>query len=230
MLFIVVNSIIKLSFWKLWQATVFGLICGIFIIVACRYAILQSKTQLADYLRNIKVMQDIAVLVTVDSAVCFAFCFTASKELFGEKVKRWVLLLCWWYPGLLLFPALFCILTQMIFTFSGTDFKFISYILASTFFVVLPALSRFIRYLYPEKELQLEVHFLVSFFVCVIGLITTVNGNVTYKAISEPLHVEALLLFLVLFVILFLTGFFRNKVKWKIHKNQELKNSKLKWK
>ncbi|KAA6344103.1 hypothetical protein EZS27_008258 [termite gut metagenome] len=217
-LFIVVNGIIKLSFWKLWQATVFGLICGIFIIVACRYAILQSKTQLADYLRNIKVMQDIAVLVTVDSAVCFAFCFTALKKLFGEQVKRWVLLLCWWYPGLLLFPVLFYILTQMIFAFSGADFKVISYILASTFFVVLLGLSRFIRYLYPEKELQLEVHFLVSFFVCVIGLITTVNGNVTYKTISEPLHTGALLLFLVLFVILFLTGFFWNKVKWRIHK------------
>ena len=30
-LFILVNCLLKLSFWKGWQAALFGLICGIFI-------------------------------------------------------------------------------------------------------------------------------------------------------------------------------------------------------
>ena len=50
-LFILVNCLLKLSFWKGWQAALFGLICGIFITATYPVAILQSKTQLADYLQ-----------------------------------------------------------------------------------------------------------------------------------------------------------------------------------
>lgn len=222
MLFIVINCIIKLSFWKPWQAAVFGLVCAVFIIWSCQYAILQSKTQLADYLKNTKIMQDAAVLVTVESAICFAFCFAALRNMFGKKIKRWIEPL-YWYPSLLIFPVLFYILTQIIFAMPGTNFTTISYLLATGVLIALPALSYLVRYLYPEKELRLEVYFLVSLFVCIMGLITTVNGNVTYAAVEEPLNIRALLLSLSLFVVTFLMGYAWNKVKWIIRQRQELK-------
>ncbi|MFR7824800.1 MAG: hypothetical protein ACLU30_17610 [Odoribacter splanchnicus] len=40
-LFILVNCLLKLSFWKGWQAALFGLICGIFITATYPVAILQ---------------------------------------------------------------------------------------------------------------------------------------------------------------------------------------------
>lgn len=226
MLFILINCIIKLSFWKPWQAAVFGIICAAFIVWSCQYAILQSKTQLADYLKNTKIMQDSAVLITIESAICFAFCFAALRNMFGKTVKRWVQPL-YWYPSLLLFPILFYILTQIIFAMSGTDFTTISYLLAAGVMLGLPALSFLVRYLYPEKELRLEVHFLVSLFVCIIGLITTVNGNVTYAAVEEPLNVKALLLSLGLFAAAFIIGYAWNKVKWIIRQRKELKRKSL---
>lgn len=222
MLFIVINCIIKLSFWKPWQALVFGLICAVFIIWSCEYAILQSKTQLTDYLKNIRVMQDSAVLVTVESAICFAFCFAALRNMFGKKIKRWIQPL-YWYPSLLVFPVLFYILTQIIFAMPGINFTTISYLLAAGVLIALPALSYLVRYLYPEKELRLEVYFLVSLFVCIMGLITTVDGNVTYAAVEEPLNVKALLLSISLFVVTFLMGYVWNKVKWIIRQRKELK-------
>ena len=222
MLFILINCIIKLSFWKPWQAAIFGLICGVFVIWACQYAILQSKTQLSDYLKNSRIMQDSAVLITIESAICFAFCFAALREMFGKKAKRWIQPL-YWYPSLLIFPVLFYLLTQIIFAMPGTDFTTISYLLAGGVFIGLPAFSYLIRYLYPEKELRLEVYFLVSLFVCIIGLITTVNGNVTYAAVEEPLNIRALLLSLGLFGITFIIGFGWNKVKWIIRQKKEQK-------
>ena len=57
-LFILVNCLLKLSFWKGWQAALFGLICGIFITATYPVAILQSKTQLADYLQNTVALQN----------------------------------------------------------------------------------------------------------------------------------------------------------------------------
>lgn len=226
MLFIIINCIIKLSFWKPWQAAIFGLICAVFVIWGCQYAIMQSKTQLADYLKNTKIMQDSAVLITIESAICFAFCFAALRNMFGKKIKRWIQPL-YWYPSLLLFPVLFYILTQIIFAMPGTDFTTISYLLAAGVFIGLPALSYLVRYLYPEKELRLEVYFLVSLFVCIIGLITTVNGNVTYAAVEEPLNVKALLLSLGLFAGAFLIGYAWNKIKWIIRQKKELKRKSL---
>lgn len=228
MLFIFINCIVKLSFWKPWQATLFGIICAIFIIWTCQFAIIQSKTQLADYLRNTKIMQDSAVLITIESAICFAFCFAALRDMFGKKKKKWVQPL-YWYPGLLIFPVLFYILTQVIFSMSGTDFSVISYILAGGIAVALPALSYLVRYLYPEKELRLEVYFLVSLFVCIIGLITTVNGNVTYAAVEEPVNIKALVLSFTLFAVAFLIGFLWNKMKWSIRQKKEFnKSTKIK--
>jgi len=224
MMFILINCIVKLSFWKPWQAAIFSLICAVFVIWSCQYATMQSKTQLADYLKNIKIMQDSAVLITIESAICFAFCFAALRNMFGKKVKRWIQPL-YWYPSLLIFPVLFYILTQIIFAMPGTDFTTISYMLAGGAFVGLPALSYLVKYFYPEKELRLEVHFLVSLFVCIIGLITTVNGNVTYAAVEEPLNIKSFFLSLGLFAGMFLLGFVWNKVKWIIRQKKEVKKS-----
>lgn len=222
MLFIIINCILKLSFWKWWQAAIFSIVCAVFLLWAEQYAILQSKTQINDYLMNREALEDAAVLVTIESAICFAFCFAALRNLFGRKVKRWLLPL-YWYPSLLLFPVLFYILTQSIFSLSGVNFDTVSYIMAGTVLIILPLAAYGIRYLFPEKELRLEVHFLVSLFVAILGLLTTVNGNVTYAADEEPVNFKALGLSLGLFAITFLIGYAWNKIRWRIMQRKQMK-------
>lgn len=176
---------------------------------------MQSKTQIADYLQNKTILQDSAVLVTLESAICFLFCFAALRDLFGKKAKAWVKPL-YWYPGLLIFPVLFSVLTQSIFLLPGMDFSTISYLLALVVFLLFSGLPFLFRYLFPETELRLEVHFLVSLFVCILGLLTTVNGDVTYSATEQPLNWRAISLALGIFAIMFTIGFVGNQLKWKI--------------
>ncbi len=220
MVFIIINCILKLSFRSLWQSILFGAICAVFIIWAKEYAIMQSKTQIADYLKNRTALQNTAVLVTAESAICFAFCFAALKNMFGKRVKRWLMPL-YWYPSLLIFPVLFYILTQTIFSLSGTDFDTIAYIISGITFVVIPIAAYGIRLLIPEDELRLEIHFLVSLFVCILGLLTTVNGDVTYAAVKEPVNFKALGLSLGLFVVTFVIGYVWNKIKWSIRQKKK---------
>lgn len=219
MIFIVINTILKLSFRKWWQAAAFGLLCAVFVVASCRYAVLQSKTQLADYLQNTNVMQDIAVLITLESVLSIAFCFGSLTANDLKKRKPWLRALDW-YPGLLIFPTLFYLLTQTIYALPGTGFDRIAYAWAGGVMIVIPLLSVAARRLYPERELRLETHFLVSLFVCVIGLITTVDGNVTYATQPEPLHIRAIVLSAGLFLILFGSGAAWSKIKWKLKKNQ----------
>ena len=220
-IFIFINCILKLSFWKPWQTVIFGILCGVFIVLAYPYAILESKTQIADYLNNTNILQDAAVFITIDSAICFAFCFVVLLDKLDKKKKtlRWL----YWYPCLLIFPVLYYLLTQVIFAFPGNDFEVTAYISAGVTLVIIPFASQFVKWLCPEKDLRLEVFFLVSLFVCIIGLITTVNGNVTYAATEGPLNVRALVLSIMLFALAFIIGFCWNKWKWRINKNNNKK-------
>ena len=213
-LFIFINTVLKLSYWKWWQSVIFGFICGIFVLFAYPYAISQSKTELTAYLNNPKIMQDMAVLITIESIIFITFCFLAMQQLFGRATKRRVNLL-YRYPGILVFPALFYVLTNTVFSFPGTDFSTIAYTLAGCVFILFPLLSIGMKWLLPEKELRLEVQFLISLFVTIIGLISTENGNTVYSAISEPYDIKALSVALGIFLMFFAAGFVWYKLKWR---------------
>lgn len=213
-LFIAINTLLKISYWKVWQAALFGLVCAGFVLGVYPFAIAQSKTQLSGYLADSKIMQDIAVLVTFESVLYLAFCFSALRGLYGRRAKRWIKPL-YGYPGLLIFPALFYLLVTTVFSLPGADFAGIAYGIAGAVCVFVPLLSAGIRYLLPEKELRLEVQFLVSLFVALTGLICTVNGNVTYAAVEEPLDTPALLFAAAGFLFFFVIGYCWNKYKWK---------------
>lgn len=210
-LFIVVNCLLKLSFWRGWQAAVFGLVCALFIVATYPYAILQSKTQLGDYLENAAALKNMAVIVTLESVVCFAYCIAVLQ---GARRQRWWMKLLKWYPSLLLFPVLFYLQTELIFGFPGADFSTISYGFAGAVVVLVPLLRLFFRLLLPEQEMRLEIHFLVSLFVCIIGLLTTVNGDVTYAAVREPMNWKALGFAFGLFLVLFLAGAGWGRIMW----------------
>jgi hypothetical protein len=221
MLFIVINTLLKLSFWKWWQTLIFGGVVALFVMMMEQYAIVQSKTQLNDYLMNREALQNAAVLVTIESALCFAFCFAMLRNKLVGRKKLWVRLLHW-YPGLLVFPVLFYLLTQSIFTMTGVNFDTVTLLFAMGVLVIIPLAGYLVRLLLPENEFKLEVHFLVSLFVAIIGLLTTVNGNVTYAAASQPLNIKGIVIAVLLFAITFLIGYFWNRFKWRYLQKRKL--------
>ena len=208
MLFIVINCSFKLSFWKLWQTVIYSLIAGLFVAGTWQYAILQSKTQIADYLQNTEALQNMAIIITLGSALCFGYCVAFLRGLYGKKNLWWAELLRW-YPSLLLFPVLFYYLTEAIFRLPGVDFSVTAWSLAGIVVIAIPLLSRLMKYLVPEDDLR--------------GLLTTVNGKTTYAATEEALNWKAIILSIGLFVVLFLIGFAWNKLKWPLLQRRELK-------
>lgn len=227
MLFVALGCTLKLSFWKGWQAALFGVVCGAFVMAVYPLAAMQSKTQLADFLANPSAMQDMAVVVTLEVSVCFAYCFLASKKIYGGTMPRWGRVLQW-YGSLLIFPVLFFALTESIYAFPGTDFATIAWILAGCAAVGLPLLRWGVKHLFPQSDYRLEVYFLVSLFLAILGLVSTVNGNVTYAAPEGPSGRGILVPALILFTVVFLAGFAWNRIKWIIKQNR--KNRSETWK
>lgn len=213
-LFILINTLLKLSFWKFWQVTIVAVLAGGFVFFVYPFAIEQSQLKMHEYLQNTEILSNIAVLVTLESAVCLCFCFTALLEYLNGEKSKWNSVLKW-YSGLLIFPVLLYLLTQSFFTFIGVDFEMMTMIFALIAMILLIGLSFGIRKLIPEKDLRLEIHFLVSLFVAVLGLIVTTSGKMVYVAVDEPLNFQRLGFTFGLFASLFFAGFVINKIWWK---------------
>jgi len=219
--FIVINLVLKLSFWKVWQTALFGSIIFIFVWLSTDFASEQSQVTLEAMLNNPRVLSNITVLLTIETAVCMAFCFTSLRSIFKEKESRWNKILQW-YPNLLIFPALFYILTQCIFYYTGVSFEQIALGVGviSLVFIILGAFG--IRKLLPEKDLRLELHFLVSLLITLLGLVSTANGQIIYVPQSEPINFKILGNTFLFFFLLFMAGFVFNKLYWKIKKRNNL--------
>ncbi len=220
MLFIAINFVLKLSFWKWWQSLVFIILFSLFILWAKQFAILQSKTQLRDFMMNVDALKNLAVIITIESSIHLFYSFIVLSNKFGTKGKKW-LMAFHWYPGLLIFPVIFYFLTQAIFTFSGVSFNTITYLIALLVLLAIPLLRKGIKILIPETEFRLEIHFLVSLFVAFIGLLSTVNGNVTYAATEQKYNVKTLILAFSIFAFAFFIGYAWNKYKWQFLKKRE---------
>ena len=209
--FIVINLVLKLSFWKVWQTALFGSVIFLFVWRSTDFASEQSQVTLEAMLNNPRVLSNITVLLTIETAVCMAFCFTSLRSIFKGKESRWNKILQW-YPNLLIFPALFYN--------TGVSFEQIALGVGviSLVFIILGAFG--IRKLLPEKDLRLELHFLISLLITLLGLVSTANGQIIYVPQSEPINFRILGNTFLFFFLLFMAGFVFNKLYWKIKKTK----------
>ena len=200
--FIVINLVLKLSFWKIWQTALFGSIIFLFVWLSTDFASEQSQVTLEAMLNNPRILSNITVLLTIETSVCMAFCFTSLRSIFKEKESRWN------------------ILTQCIFYYTGVSFEQIAVGVGviSLVFIILGAFG--IRKLLPEKDLRLELHFLVSLLITLLGLVSTANGQIIYVPQSEPINFKILGNTFLFFFLLFMAGFVFNKLYWKIKKTK----------
>lgn len=211
-LFIVLNCVFKLSLWPLWQQLIYSLLLGAFAWWSVRYAVLQSKTQIADFLQDTSAMQTVAILVTIESAVGLSFCLNRLQD----GGRKWLRILLYAYPSLLMFPVVFYLLTQTVFAATGVDFTTTAQLFALGVMLLLPFLSAAVRWLLPDETSRLELHLLLTIFVCALGLVATEHGRMVYAVKESPVDWHTLGITLALFLLLTVVGFLLNRLKWHI--------------
>lgn len=157
------------------------------VILACDAAAGRSKAQIADWLARPELMLDMSVWLTVDVAFQVAFCVMAAKSLAGplSRCGSVVLEVCRRFPGVLVFPVLFAVLTELIFSLPGVDFDTIARSLAAGLLVAVPLLAAGLLRLLPEKELRLELLFMVNMLTAALGVVATVNGRTAAAGTNE---------------------------------------------
>lgn len=182
------NFVLKQTYRKVWMVVAISVVCALFIASTWQWAILQSKSQLQDWLNNPALMLDTAVLLSIEVIAQMSYCILAVHLMNTGKVSQRTLLvykLLRWFPGLLIFPVLFHLETMCMFWLTGVTFTTIAYGLAVVVLLAIPSLTWGIKWLIPEKELRLEVFFLSNALIAILGIIATVNGRTAVAGISE---------------------------------------------
>lgn len=188
MLLTAFNFLLKQTFWKTIAVGIIAVACALFSGWMWPYAIEQSKTQIADWLGNTALMLDTSVLLTIEVSLQMAYAMLAVHVANAYPVKRSTLLtyrFLRWFPGLLIFPVLFSGLVYLVFAFPGTSFTTVAWSYAVFVLIAIPAGSRLLLYLLPEKELRLELFFLTNALVAILGIVATVNGRTSVAGVSE---------------------------------------------
>lgn len=175
----VLSTSLKLGFHRPRWWWVWGAVVAVGTGLAWPLAATQSKTQLADFLQNPAMMGDAAVLLTLEVALMLAWCIADRQAEDGRwrwlrRAARGMLAV---FPGVVSLLALFSLLTHLTFSLTGTSFALISWSLAAAVLVAMPALTWLLRWLLPERELRLELLFMLNLGIGALGIVATVNGR-----------------------------------------------------
>lgn len=221
MVLVSLSFVLKLTGYKLRQLLLMALLCALFVGFSWQFAAEQSKTAIASWLSDRELMQDIAVLMTLDVALQMAYCLMAVNLMNSGPLKRRTILvykLLRLFPGIMVFLVLFSLLVSCVFAFPGVSFSLISWCMAAAVLVLLPLAVLGVRKLLPEKEIRLELLFLSNVLTAVLGVIATVNGTTASESVDS---VDYLATVAVLGLVLvgaaagFLLYRFRAGRKWK---------------
>lgn len=188
MVFLCFNYILKQTFRKVYFVALSSVLCALFVGLTWPYAIEQSKAQIANWLANSTLMLDIAVILTLEVTIQMSFCILAAHIQTSNKVKPliiWMYRILRWFPGILIYPVLFSFLTVAIFALPSTSYPLIAWSLAGVTILAIMLGCYGLKWLLPEKDIRLELLFLLNALVAILGIIVTVNGRTAVVGVSN---------------------------------------------
>lgn len=182
------SFLLKQTFQRPLWMVVIAAACGVFVGLAWPYAIEQSRTQIQSWLQNPQLMRDTSVILCIDVALYMWYCIlSVNVATEGKLPKRtiWTYRFLRFYPGITMLMVLFSALVALIFAMPGTSFVTIAWGFGASIFVAVPLGSWFVKWLLPEKEIRLEILFLIEAVILMIGIVVTVNGTTAVNGIDE---------------------------------------------
>ena len=221
MMLVVLNCAMKTSLWTLGPRLAFALLLGAFAYWSIDYAVMQSKTQIDNWLHREDMLQDMAIIVTLESAIGVMYCFSCFTDDVKRPRRRFIRLLLHAYPSLLVFPVVFYGLTKLLFLQAGMDFSSTSLIYAIAVMAVSLLCAALARWLLPPKDLRIEAHLWLTVMVCVLSLLLTQNGEIIYHSNVRAVDWTSVALTMAAAAIVMGVGFIGSKLKWKSKNNKK---------
>lgn len=198
-LLVVLQTALRLSQWPgRWLRLAVCLAVGTAIWLTTDYASGLSKPQVEGWLHDTAMLQNMAVVCLLDALL--------------SRIR--------WYPGLLILPAAFYVLCQLLFSMTGVSFHTTGLLLAIALILLLLLLSVGLTWLLPQATDRSILHTIVTILLCLVCLTTaqqtviifpTTNQNIIMEYISKALFGIANIL-LIPDVLLLIVFFIRSLI------------------
>ena len=182
------NFILKQTFSKWYWVAAISAACTLFVGLMWPYATQQSKSQIALWLADSALMLNLSIVLTIEVALQMWFCIVAAEIKSSGRLKKkiiWLYRGLRWFSGLLIFPVQFCALVAAIFAFPGKSFSTVAWWLGAAFGVLVPVGRILFNWLFPQKEMRLELLFLTNALMAILGIIATVNGKTAVEGCTQ---------------------------------------------
>ncbi len=168
-LLVVIQTAIRLSQWSnIWLRLAYCLAVGAIVWLSTNYAAGLSKPQVSEWLHNTSILQNIAVVCILDALL--------------TRIRA--------YPGLVILPATFYVLCQMLFTLTGVGFQTTGLLLAVALAAILLLLSKGMIWLLPQRTDRSILHTIITILLCLICLVATQQSVMVYPAINQNVIME----------------------------------------
>lgn len=218
-------SCLKLSHAPRWFVILYGVALGGFVYLSSDFASSQTRDSVASYIQQHSLREHITILVTIEAMLLVAFSFSElqspeKSKMGASRWHKWGRLLLRFFPPMLMLPTLLYLHTGLLFSWTGVDFTLLSLGLALATALSFAFAPGLLRYLLPEQELRLELLCLSSFFIFLLGLITTVDTHLVYQAPEYAFPLKGFLLALGVALVCFTLGYFSPLFKRLINKNK----------
>lgn len=118
-------------------------------------------------------MMDFVVLQVLEASAGILMSIYMIRSFYNEPVKRFLRYAVYW-PGLIIFPALFYFESLMFLNVQGFAFPVLALILSLGAGLLMAALMKGFKYLVPELELRLELKFIIHLLQLTGGIVLSV--------------------------------------------------------
>lgn len=221
MLFSLLTAVTKASLLKRWERLTMSALFVIFCMLMVPASIDSSSTVIDSYLSDLQLRQIVAIIATIECVMSFAFAFREhSKEtavnahttVFGkltDKLSHILWIIHKHYVPILIFPTLFYLQTQLLYTLPGVNFYVPAIVVGVGAGLITLLLAMLLQQSFPNKSQRESLLLFVSLILSVSVLLSTNSDEIltSRPSLANTNTYKELLITAIGFLLLFIIGF-----------------------
>ncbi len=204
---------------KKFSTIIFYVLAVVILYFLYPYAIEQSYAKFKSLIQNAHIMSNIMVLQIVECLLGLLFSIFLIRTYYKERVYKFFKFFNY-FPGLIIFPAIFYAESAVFLNISGMDFQFLAIMIALVLPAIIIGMKIIIKFLIPEYDLRLELKFILHILQLVTAVIISINlFKLPTANVVSDFHISQLLVFFGLVLVFGMVGV--GRYYWVMRKRSE---------
>ncbi len=203
-------TVLQLSLVKLkFSSIVFFVLVSFMLYFAYPYAIEQSYAGFKEITQNQHIVSNFMVIQIIECLLGLLFSIFLIRMFYNERVRKFFKYFNY-FPGFIIFPALFYTESAIFLNVSGMNFQVLAIIIAIVLPIAIIGMNVIIKMLIPEYDLRLELKFILHILQLTTAIIISINlFKLPTANLESDFYISQLLVFFGLVLLFGVIGFVR---------------------